>query len=319
MKRANDMETLSALSLAALELDPLLWEPVGLIPGKISDYSKRDALTTKLGSQCGEVENLRQFLKMSYVSMGDNDFGLWDDAYISCQDKEIDDWIIQLVENPPQKSFNDKYNSMLEIIVKKKSVNALPHLKVAAIAAAENGPYGDILRATEETVATDFGGEMPPEDKKALEDTLLAIAQKVDTQKAKDVAFQLASSGSEEKAAQLLPTIYANYYKNNSFSYAVAAVELGNCGGEKKAVIHFAEVLDKSIRWSIQNEITEPLRSSKSKLAKCDSEGDWAILQSPTPVSSGKDIKSWTAEVQEQYASKGYKVKLQKEKKITLE
>ena len=190
---------------------------------------------------------------------------------------------------------------------------------VAAIAAAENGPYGDILRATEETVATDFGEDIAPEDKKALEDTLLAIAQKVDTQKAKDVAFQLASSGSEEKAAQLLPTIYANYYKNNSFSYAVAAVELGNCSGEKKAVIHFAEVLDKSIRWSIQNEIAEPLRSSKSKLSKCDSEGDWAILQSPTPVSSGKDIKSWTAEVQEQYASKGYKVKLQKEKKITLE
>ena len=207
MKRANDLETLSSLSLTALELDPILWEAVGRIPGKISDYSMRDALTKNLGAKCSEVESLRKFLKASYVTMGDNDFGRWDDAYIDCRDKEIEDWLVGIVEKPPQKSFNDKYNTMLSILVKKKAVEALPHLEIAAIAAAENGPYGDILRATEETVATDFGGDISPENKKALEDTLLAIAQKVDTQKAKDVAFQLASSGSEDKAAQLLPTI----------------------------------------------------------------------------------------------------------------
>ena len=319
MKSANDLDTLQRFTLTAIELDPIFWEHAGKVPEKISDYSMRDNLTKGLGSECSQYESLRKFMQASYITMGGNEFSRWDEAYVTCTHADIDTWIISRIENPPAQQFSAKYNTMLDILSQKKAVKALPHFEVAAIAAAEKGPYKDIVRKITDTVTPPIGEKMSAENREALETSLLNIAKKVDKSKASDVAFQLAAAGSEDKAAQLLPTIYADQY-NNGFTYGVAAIELGKCKGDKKeAAIHFAELSDKKVVWSVLETATTTLRKSKAKLSKCESEGDWSIVLTGSPISSAKEIKPWTEGLKEDYEKKGYKVKLQKEKKITIQ
>ena len=319
MKSANDLDTLQRFTLAAIELDPIFWDHAGKIPEKIPDYSMRDDLTKNLGAECGEYESLRKFMQASYITMGGNEFNRWDEAYTNCKHEAIDSWLVERVENPPKQQFSAKYNTLLDIIAKKKGRTALSHFEAAAIAAAESGPYKDIIRKITDTVAPNIGEQMTSENREALEKSLLNIAQKVDKTKAKDVAFQLAAAGSEEKAAQLLPTIYSELY-NNGFVYGVAAVELAKCkSDQKEAVIHFAELEDTKIVWSVLETATETLKGSKPKLRKCESEGDWNIVLTSTPIQSNKDIKPWTLSLKEDYEKKGYKVKLQKEKKISIQ
>ena len=251
--------------------------------------------------------------------MGGNEFSRWDEAYSNCSHADIDSWIVERIEKPPAQKFSAKYNTLLDIFAQKKSAKALPHFEKAAIAAAETGPYKDIVRKITDTVAPSIGEEMSAENRDALEKALLNIAQKVDKTKASDVAFQLAAAGSEEKAAKLLPSIYEEQY-NGGFTYGVAAVELATCKGDKKeAVIHYAELTDKKVVWSVLETATASLRSSKAKLSKCESEGDWNIVLTSAPISSAKDIKPWSEGLKSDYQGKGYKVKLQKEKKITIE
>ena len=319
MKSANDLDTLQRFALTAIELDPIFWEHAGKIPEKIPDYSMRDNVTKALGLECSAYESFRKFMQASYITMGGNEFSRWDEAYINCNHADIDSWITERVENPPAQQFSAKYNTLLDITAQKNGASALPHFEKAAIAAAEKGPYKDIVRKITDTVAPSIGEKMSAENRAALEKTLLNIAKKVDTAKASDVAFQLAAAGSEDKAAQLLPTIYAEQY-NNGFTYGVAAVELGKCKGDKKeAVIHFAELSDQKVVWSVLETATKTLRASKPKLGKCEPEGDWSIVLTSTPISNAKEIKPWTEGLKEDYTKKGYKVKLQKEKKITIQ
>ena len=319
MKSANDLETLRIFTLKAIELDPFYWEYVGRIPGKIPDYKLRDSLTQNLGTGCSEQEQLRSFLQTAYITMGDNDFSRWDGAFLNCTHEGFEKWLIEKIESPPQQKFSDKYNTLLDIMRKKHGAELLPHLEKAAIAAAQNGPYSDILTRISDAVAPTIGAEMSAENREKLESTLLSIAKKVDKTKATDVAYQLAASGSEEKAAQLMPTIYAEYYTNNSFLYGVAALEMANCPKGKEAVIHLSELTDKKIVWSVREEASTSLRASKPKLSKCTSDGEWSIVLTPTPVSTSKDIKKWAGDLQKEYKDKGYKVRIQKEKKITIE
>lgn len=319
MKSANDLETLQRFTVTAIQLDPLLWEVAGSIPGKIPDYSVRDSLTKNLGKECSENAELRTFMKASYATMGGTNFNQWDDAYINCEHEDINSWIVKQVEMPPKQKFSDKYNTLLDVLGQKKKSEALSHFQIAAISAAAEGPYKDILRRISETVAPPIGGKMSAEDKTKLETTLLAVAKEVDKTKASDVAYQLAAAGSEDKAAQLLPTIYSEQY-NDGFLYGVAAVELAKCKGDKKeAVIHYAELEDKKVVWSIREEATARLTKSKPKLAKCESEGEWSVVITSTPIKESKAIKGWASSLNEEYSGKGYKVKLQKEKKITIE
>lgn len=318
MKSANDLDTLQRLALTAIDIDPLLWDVVGSIPGKIPDFSIRDQLTIALGKECGANENLRTFMKSSYSTMGGTSFGNWDDAYIHCTHEDIENWLVERVEKPPAQKFSDKYNTLLDVLSKKKGSAALAHFQVAAIAAEKEGPYKDVLREISDTVAPPIGGTMSPSDKEALENTLLAIAQKVDKTNASDVAYQLAGAGSEDKAAKLLPTIYADQYKNG-FTYGVAAIELAKCKDQKQAVVHFAELNDKKVLWSVREEATATLRASKAKLDKCESEGDWNIVITATPLSDSKEVKTWADELVNEYSGKGYKTKGQKEKNITIQ
>ena len=320
MKSATDLDTLTIFALRAIELDPQYWEYVGRIPGKIKDYSLRDALTKGLGAKCEQNETLRTFIKTSYVTMGDNDFSRWDEAFLSCNEKDFNSWLITKVEEPPQQKFSDKYNTIIDIIRRKLGTKALPHFEKAAILAADKGPFGDILTKITETVTPEIGGDLSAENKELLENTLLSIAKKVSKEKATEVAYQLASSGSENKAAELMPTIYSEYYVNNSFIYGAAALEFATCKNKKKElVIHLAELTDKKILWSVQKEASDRLLKSKPKLSKCESEGEWNIVLTQTPVKSTKDIKPWSQSLQADYKAKGYKVRIQKEKKIILE
>lgn len=318
MKSANDLDSLQRLVLTAIELSPMLWEVVGSIPGKIPDFSVRDQLTVSLGEECNNNENLRKFMQTSYVTMGGTTFGNWDDAYINCTHEEIENWIIERIETPPQQTFSEKYNTLLSVLSKKKGTAALAHFQIAAIAAEKTGPYKDILRKISDTVTPPIGGTMSSSDKEALENTLLAIAQKVDKKNATDVAYQLAGAGSEDKAAQLLPTIYSEQYKDG-FTYGVAAIELGKCKDQKQAIVHFADLNDKKVIWSVREEATKALRASKPKLEKCESEGDWNIVITTNPLSDPKEVKTWADELVNEYSGKGYKTKGQKEKSIIIQ
>ena len=323
MKSANDLETLTQFTLAAIKLDPSYWISVTKIPGKIKDYQLRDSLTKALGGYCGENPELRLFLQKTYDKMGDTEFKRWDDAYLGCTNEEIDQWIVEQTENPPQKVYSGKYNVIMDILRSKKGTDALTHFEKAAIAAAKEGPYKDVLIKISETVTPGLGEEISAENRKKFETTMLSIAKNVEVSKTVEVAHQLASSGSETTAAQLLPKIYSSVY-SDGFLYGAAAIELANCKkkndkqDKKEAVIHFTEVEDKKVLWSVRNAASEKLLASKPKLAKCEKEGDWTIVLTKEPVASSKDIKAWSKELLEKYKNDGYKVKLQKEKKIVI-
>jgi len=323
MKSANDLETLTQFTLAAIKLDPSYWISVTKVPGKIKNYQLRDSLTKALGGYCEENPELRLFLQKTYEKMGDTEFKRWDDAYIVCQHEEINSWIVEQAEKPPEKVYSGKYNAIMDILRAKKGIEALSHLEKAAISASKNGPYKDVLIKISETVTPGLGEEISADNRKRFEETLLNIANNVEVSKTTEVAHQLAASGSEQKAATLLPKIYPNVY-TDGFLYGAAAIELANCKkkndkkDKKEAVVHVAEVHDKKVLWSIREKASEQLLASKAKLAKCEKEGEWVVVITKEPISSSKDIKAWSQEIIEKYKGSGYKTKLQKEKKIII-
>jgi len=324
MKSANDLETLTQFTLAAIKLSPAYWKSTTQIPGKIKNYQLRDSLTKGLSGYCEDNLEFRTFLQKTYDKMGDTDFKRWDDAYIGCNHEDITKFIIETAENPPQKPYSGKYNTILDILRTKKSVDALPHMEKAAIKAAKEGPFKDILTKISETVSPGLGEKISSENRKKFDTTMLNIAQNIDVTKSIEIADQLAASGSEDKAAQLLPKIYSDVY-TNGFIYGAAALELANCKGKKdkkdkkEAVIHFAEVHDKKVLWSVRDTVSKQLLGSKARLAKCEKEGEWSVVITKTPLSSPKEIKAWSQELLQQYKDKGYKSRLQKEKKITIQ
>lgn len=321
LKRAKDPDTLVALSATAIVGE--VSKPVWKMPNKIPDYNQRKEIVQRIGAKCKEDKKFVSFVQGAYYTLGDNDYTYWGDAYLTCESAELDTWLIETVENPPEKTFDDKYNTLMGAFVKKNNEKALPHLEKAAIKAAKNGPYNDILTQLESSVEpSSIGGSITPENQQALANALMNIAKEVkDPLKSREVADKLAGSGSEAQAAELLKTIFPNRYKNGKFTYGVAAIETADCDGTKTAVIHYSEVTDPGKRWFIVNEVEKTLRANKAKLKKCKSiDSTWPISITPEPVASAKDISKWVEEISAQYKKNEYgKVSKKKEKKINLD
>ncbi len=318
LRRASDLDTLHALSMAAINNE--VWTPVWKQLEYVKDYSLRNEVTVRIGQECTANAKITKFLESSYLALRDIEFERWKKAFVACEDAGLATWMETQVQTPPAKQFDEKYNALVGIYTEKHRAAALGALTKGAIAAADNGgPFDTMLMQMDAAVTPPLGGEMSAEDKTALESSLVEIATSVGTDKAKTVADRLANAGAEEAAARLLPRLYPDRIQPGSrFLYGAASIEAGDCAGEKSAIIHVASVTDPGKRWNVLKEVEGPMREAKPKLKKCKSDGEWAVATTPEPLANAKAMEDWIAEIEKNWADKGYSVKTAKEKTIDL-
>lgn len=317
MVAAQDAETLVALSLVAIDAD--IWNPVWSMINKLTSYEARDVVSSRVGLNCVNHPKVVGFLQGAYYGLRDIEFSQWDDALVSCESKEMTDWLVQQVEDPPAKLYDEKWSALADALVQRDQAAALPHLtKGALLAAKKGGPFEAILMKMEAAVAPDLGETMSPEDRTALEQSLVGLARQLPPDLARSIADRLANSGSDAKAAELLPIVYPDRKKGGSYLYGGVAIEAGDCGGEKQAVIHYAQIQEPGKRWIVMPAVEEPLRAFKPRLSKCTAETPWPVLVSPEPVPSSSAISTWLQSIVKEWEQKGYTVKTKEEKAISL-
>lgn len=319
MTSAGDASSLVALSMVAIDAE--IWSPVWSMVGKISDYSARDEVASEVGEACMTHPQVVKFLQGAYFGLRDLEFGQWDDAFESCESPELLTWMTGQVESPPEKQFDEKFNTIVGVYAKRLGADAMPSLTKGAMKAGKSGPFEAMIGAMEDSVAPSLGEDMSPENRALLESSLVSVAQKVGPDKARAVADRLANSGSEAAAAKLLPAIYPDRVQaGGSFLYGGAAFEAADCKGAKTLVIHYAQVSEPGARWNILGEVEAPLRAAKPKLDKCKAEsGDpWSTAVSPEPLKDAKAVDAWVGTLQKQWQDKGYEVTLKAEKAVTL-
>ncbi len=314
--RATDVDGLSSLAFAAIEGQS--WKPMWSALGKISNYEARDEVATAVGAACVERPMVVTFLQGAYAGLRDIEFQQWDDAFVACQDPALSAWIEKEIKNPPQKKFDEKFVNLMGIYVKRMKLEALPVLAEGAVAAAASGPFDAFLFKIGEAAQPEMGASNTPEIQAKFEATMVDVASKVDREKTLAVASQLANNGSEAAAAKLLPVLYRSLAKGGVFTYGAAAVEAGDCGGKKQAVLHVASVDEPGTRWSILRDLEPALRSAKAKLKGCTMEDPWPVVHTPTPVGGRSEIDAWLSGVQKDWEGRGYDVKVQKEKSVVL-
>ncbi len=315
--KATDTDALTALAMVAIEKD--VWKPMWSSLGKISNYEARDEVANAVGTACQEHPKVVTYLEGAYLGLRDIEFKQWEDAFVSCEDPALTVWIDKQVRTPPAKHYDEKFVELMAIYVKKQKSAALPTLTDAAIAAAEKGPFDAILFKMGEAVQPEMGESITPENQAALEGALVNVASKVDKDKAKSVASQLANSGSDGAAAKLLPVLYGDVADKGIYTYGAASIESGDCGGKKQAFIHYVAVAEPGKRWTILADLEAPLRAEKAKAGKtCTIESPWPIVHSPTPIKGNAAVEEWVKSVQADWEGKGFEVKLVKEKAVTL-
>ncbi|MCB9742200.1 MAG: hypothetical protein H6741_18545 [Alphaproteobacteria bacterium] len=316
MAASGDLDTLVALSLVAVEAD--IWKPVWEMPGKIKDYEVRDEVAEAVGGLCAENEKVVAFLQGAYFGLRDVEFARWSDAVVACDVEPMEAWLANQVQSPPAKVYDDKYTALVEIYVDRHGVDALDELAVAATKAAENnGPYESLLAKMDEAAAPGLGDEPDPAAMKALEDTLIEMASKLPPEKARAIGDRLANSGSDAKAAALLPSIYPAAVKGDgSFDYAAISVEAGECKGVKTAVLHVATLNEPGKRYAVQADAEAPMRTFKPRLKKCSmDDGAWQVVVSTDPITGSDGLNALYDTVSASWAEKGYEVKRRDEKK----
>lgn len=319
MTSAGDASSLVTLSLTAIDAE--IWSPVWSMVGKISDYTARDEVASQVGLACMDHPQVVKFLQGAYFGLRDLDFGQWDDAFTTCESPDLLAWMTQQVENPPEKQFDEKFNTVVGVYARRQGAAALPSLTKGAIKAGKAGPFDTMIAAMETSVAPSLGEDMSAETRASLEAAYVSVAQKVGPDKARAVADLLANSGSEATAAQLLGAIYPDRVQSSGgFLYGGASLEAADCKGAKTLVVHYAQVTERGKQWNILSFAEAPLRAMKPKLEKCKPEsGDpWATAVTPEPVKDAKAVESWAATLQKQWQDKGYTVTLKEEKPIAL-
>lgn len=317
MVAAGDADTLVALSMAAVEAD--IWNPVWEMIGKLSSYEARDEVAERLGMACQYNPKIVGFLQGAYFGLRDIEFSQWDDALVACQTEDFDKWLYEQVRNPPPKLYDEKWNALADATLRRLGVDAIPILADSAkVAATNGGPFESILMMMETAVAPDLGEEMNPEHKAKLEESLVAMAQGLPPDQARSIADRLANAGSDNKAAELLPTVYPGRDSGGYYYYGGVSVESGDCEGEKVSVLHYAPVAEPGIRWIITSAVEVPLRSVKPRLTKCTVDAPWPVLVSPEPFENKGDIDEWLDTIVTTWTEKGYQVKTRSEKEIRL-
>ncbi len=317
MREAGDADTLIALSLAAIDHD--IWNPVWEMLGKISSYEARDEVASRIGMTCNYNTKVVGFIQGAYYGLRDIEFGQWDDALLTCESQDFEDWLIKQVEDPPPKLYDEKWSALADALAQRLHAGSLPHLARGAIVAASNGgPFDAILMKMEAAVDPPLGEEMLPSDRKALDESLLGMARQLDTDKARAVADRLANSGSDALAADLLPVVYPGRRKGGRYEYGGASIEAGTCDGEQTAILHYAILREPGKRWIIMQSAEEPLRSFKPRLSKCEIDEPWPIVVSPEPMENNSAMSTWIDEITKNWEDKGYTVKLREEKPLDI-
>lgn len=322
MQRAGSggSEDLSALALVAI--DNQIWNPVWEMIGKISDYNARDEIASIIGEKCAENEAVVNFLQGAYFGLRDLDFKQWDDALVTCTAPAFVEWLIRTVENPPAKQYDEKWDTLASVLVKRKKADSLDHLSTAAVAAAaNNGPYDTILSHMADAIDAPFGQEPSAEDQEKLQSALVTVAKQVDPDRALAVAGQLSDAGAQAQAAGLLAEIFPDRVSSQGgFRYAAAAVESALCKGDKKTVvIHLAVIKEPGKRFDIFEEVTEPLRATKKRLGKCAPDVQpWPIWVSKTPLTTNGSPEDAADALVQDWEGRGYDVSIRSEKAISL-
>ncbi len=318
MQNAGDSEALIALSMVAIEAE--VWNPVWEMLGKIPDYDARDVVADGIGKQCADNDQVVKFLQGAYFGLRDIDFQQWDDALVSCQSESFDGWVVQTVENPPPKIFDEKYAKVAEVYVARNGVDALTSLARGAQAAAKNGgPFEAILALMDQAVAPELGEDMDPGEQKRLEDALVGMANDLPPEQARSVADRLANAGSDRAAAALLPAIYPDRFGGGHFTYGAVAVEAGDCDGTKTAVLHVVEIQENATRYILVDHLTAPMRAIKPKLKKCTAEGAWPVIATDEPLGGDISLEAFVAGLEASYVDKGYEVSVKSEKSLSLD
>jgi len=315
MRASGDVGNLVALSEIAI--NSAIYKPVWAMLEDVTDYSTRDEVAKGVGGSCGSNEAILPFLKGAYFGLGDRQFGLWREAFNACEADTFDSWLVEVVGKPPSITYDEKYNTVLGALVKRKKLDAMPALEGAAVVAGNGGgPFNSIVdKMSDAARPKGFGAEMSAENKAVLETALTNIAKNVPTEQARVVADRLYQSGSEAQAAALLPAVYPDRVQGGGkMLYGVASVEA--CDGD--AIVHYATVSEPSKRWSIQSDVEGPARAFKAKL-KCQATEAWPVLITPEPVANKGEVNTWAEGIIAEWGEKEKVVKGKEEKGITLD
>ena len=317
MRASGDDQTLIELSLTAIEFNA--WNPVWNMLGQITSYEQRDLVAKGVGTACVENEKVIGFLQGAYFALKPIDFQQWDDAVLACEAPAFNDWLVNQVENPPAKLFDDKWNALVETFVRRKGAGALPSLVASGKKAASNGgPFEVVLTQMEASVAPELGEDLKPEDAKALTGSMVELAKSIDGDSARAVANRLANQGADSEAAALLRSIYADRINDGKLRYGAASVEAGTCSGERQVVIHSTDLYNPLTVWDVTAAAEDRMRSFKPRLSKCTVDTPWPVIVSVEPVKSDDEIKSFLDDLTEIWKQKGYQVKVKGEKAIQL-
>ncbi|HHO53772.1 MAG TPA: hypothetical protein ENK18_23590 [Deltaproteobacteria bacterium] len=287
LKRAKDIDSIAALSIAAIEAEVI--EPVHALIEEMADYDQREAVVRAIGAGCGDPAVLA-FVRDLHDSLKGQAFVSWGPALGACPAPEIDADLEALAKSPPAQSFDNKYGEVVRLYGERHGADALPLLQGAAVAAASSGPFTVVLDAMVKAVTPPgFGSRPEGADLEALVSALLGAAAQVEADQAGRIADILVNLEQEEAAATLLPQLHAGKeMSGGGFRYGVAAIEA--CGDA--AVVHWALVEDPQSRWSILEAVDGPARSFRPKIKGCDSDS-WEILVTPAPVADTDEIEAW--------------------------
>ena len=312
VKRSGDVQSLAALSVVAI--DAGLQDAVHGLLELIPDYAAREETARAIGAGCGESGAVEGFIADLHGALGDRAFVGWAGALRSCGAEGLTGRLQTLAAAPPDRDFDDKYATVVDLYATKRRTEALPVLKQAAASAAASGPFAAVVDAMVKAVTPEGLGAKPaPADRDALVAALSELSAEISAPDAlRRVANALVAADAPDAAGALLPKLYADRVQSDgSFLYGVAAIE--RCGDV--AVVHWAVVTDPTKRWSIDDAVEGPARAFKPRLKKCDGEIAWTITPTLEPVKEANDVQAWA----EGLASEiGESAKLKSEKKILI-
>ena len=314
VRASGDVDTLTALSLKAIELEA--YSPIWASLEKLKDYKAREKVASTLGAMCEDNKHILPFLQGGYFAMRGRAFGMWTPAFTECPSEGLTNWMVEQAAKPPSRNYDEKYNALLNALIERQGASAIKSLEPAAIAASKvGGPFATVLDKMRDAVKpTELGAKVSPENQAALIDAYERIGSAgIKPEDATKIADKLYQDGFKDKAAELLPSVYADRLRpDGSLLYAVSSVE--SCDG--RAVVHVATVSEPAKRWVIQGDVEAPARAFKPRL-KCKTEGDWPVLTTG-PLQSEDELEAWATSQAQVWTDKKLDVKVRTEKPITL-
>jgi hypothetical protein len=315
--KAGNTEAVAALLVAAARQDT--FEPAWNALELIKDYDQRDEVAAAVGAACATEPKVVEFLRGAF-DRKPNTYKQWDDGWRACDSEGLWTFAAQKVAEPPASTYDETYDILLGIYVRRQKAAGLPTLAGAAVKAAGNGgPFETLIAKMGEAATPEVGESQSDEARKAYTDALTDVGRKVKGANVARVASALAANGADGAAASFLPSIYADrVQKGGTFLYGAAAIESGTCGGAKTAVVHVATATEPGKRWTIDADLEKAFAGMKTKLGKDCEANPLVVVHSPEPVKNADDASTWQEGVVKKWEGDGFSVKTQKEKAVTL-